>query len=83
MTSPLELTNFTLNMTVENKYTIYVDRCIEIINKTVSIRFSSTFPSRLAEISFLYHILVLTVLTRVAVVAKTFFFHLRRNSKTI
>ena len=61
-------------MTVENKHTIYIDRCIELINKTVSIRFSSTFPSRLEEISFLYHILVLTVLTRVGVVAKTFCF---------
>ena len=80
-TSPLELTNFTLNMTVENKHTIYIDRCIEIINITVSIKFSSTFPSRLDKLGFPYYKIVLTVLTRVGAVTKTFFFHLWKMQK--
>ena len=69
-------------MTVENKHTIYINRCIEIINKTVSIRFSSTCPSRLDKLSFLDHMVVLIVLTRVGVVTKTFFaFHLWKMQK--
>jgi len=68
-------------MTVENKHTIYIDRCIEIINKTVSIKFSSTCPSRLDKLGFLYYMIVLTVLTRVGVATKTFFFHLWKMQK--
>ena len=68
-------------MTVENKHTIYIDRCIEIINKTVSIKFSSTCPSRLDTLSLPYYMIVLTVLTRVGVLTKTFFFHLWKMQK--
>ena len=70
-------------MTVENKHTIYIDRCIEIINKTVSIKFSSTCPSRLDTLTLPYYMIVLTVLTRVGVVTKTFFFSFMENAKTV
>jgi hypothetical protein len=68
-------------MTVENKHTIYIDRCIEIINKTVSIKFSSTCASRLDTLSLPYYMIVLTVLTRVGVLTKHFFFHLWKMQK--